>query len=240
MLKILSIGNSFSVDATRYLHRIASSCGMQLRTENLYIGGCSLKTHYENLLEDAQAYELFVNGDSTGQIVGIKEMLQKEKWDYITLQQASRFSVNYTTYQPFLNVIAQQAKALCPDAKLVIHQTWAYEDGSQLLCEDLGYEKAEDMFADIKASYTQAAADINAFGTIPSGELMRKLLQNGMPKVHRDTFHASLGAGRYALALLWYKFLTGNSIDAVGFCDFDEPVLDSELEIIRKSINEIL
>ena len=115
MLKILSIGNSFSVDATRYLHRIASSCGMQLRTENLYIGGCSLKTHYENLLEDAQAYELFVNGDSTGQIVGIKEMLQKEKWDYITLQQASRFSVNYTTYQPFLNVIAQQAKALCPD-----------------------------------------------------------------------------------------------------------------------------
>jgi len=69
---------------------------------------------------------------------------------------------------------------------------------------------------------------------------MRKLLENGMSKVHRDTFHASLGAGRYALALLWYKFLTGNSIDAVGFCDFDEPVSDNELEIIRKSINEIL
>jgi len=137
-------------------------------------------------------------------------------------------------------VIAQQARAFCPDAKLVIHQTWAYEDGSKMLCEDMGYKKAEDMFADIKASYVQAAADIDAFGMIPSGKLMRKLLENGMSKVHRDTFHASLGAGRYALALLWYKFLTGNSIDAVGFCDFDEPVSDNELEIIRKSINEIL
>lgn len=49
-MKILSIGNSFSQDAQRYLHRLAKHEGVQLKTVNLYIGGCSLQRHYENIL----------------------------------------------------------------------------------------------------------------------------------------------------------------------------------------------
>ncbi len=39
MLKILSIGNSFSQDAQRYLYDISKSNGEEIKNVNLYIGG---------------------------------------------------------------------------------------------------------------------------------------------------------------------------------------------------------
>ncbi|MGN1128615.1 MAG: DUF4886 domain-containing protein, partial [Candidatus Flemingiibacterium sp.] len=45
MLKVLSIGNSFSQDAQRWLHDIAAADGVELLAKNLYIGGCSLERH---------------------------------------------------------------------------------------------------------------------------------------------------------------------------------------------------
>ena len=38
-MKVLSIGNSFSTDATAYLHRAAVSAGVDLDTYNLWTSG---------------------------------------------------------------------------------------------------------------------------------------------------------------------------------------------------------
>ena len=91
-MQVLSIGNSFSADAQRYLHRIALADGVELKTCNLYIGGCSLETHHRNMLSEERAYELQANGFPTGFKVSIKEALLNRKWDVITLQQASLIS----------------------------------------------------------------------------------------------------------------------------------------------------
>lgn len=40
MIKILAIGNSFSQDATHYLHQIGEADNIELKVVNLYIGGC--------------------------------------------------------------------------------------------------------------------------------------------------------------------------------------------------------
>ena len=45
-MKLLSIGNSFSVDAHRWLHDIAAAHGEEIYNVNLYIAGCSLKRHW--------------------------------------------------------------------------------------------------------------------------------------------------------------------------------------------------
>ena len=84
-------------------------------------------------------------------------------------------------------------------------------------------KKPEEMLADLESAYAAAAADINAAGIIPCGEVFGELSKEGM-KVHRDTNHANLGLGRYALALTWYKKLTGKDIIGNSFCDFDETV----------------
>ena len=39
-MKILAIGNSFSQDATAYLHRMAEAGGMETKIVNLFIPGC--------------------------------------------------------------------------------------------------------------------------------------------------------------------------------------------------------
>lgn len=238
-MKVLAIGNSFSQDATRYLQQIAKSAGENWKVINLYIGGCPLRTHYINALEDMKKYVMEFNGESTGFLVSIKEALISDNWDVVTLQQASHESYNYDNYQPYLDFVAEYVKKYSPKSKLYIHQTWAYEDGSERLAQR-GYEKAIDMLNDIKSAYNNAVKDINADGIIRSGEVMYKLLENGIEKVHRDTFHASRGLGRYTQGLMWYATLTGNSIDDINFADFDEPVSDEEIAIAKKSVKEVI
>ena len=71
-MKILSIGNSFSQDAQRYLHNLAKFNGDNIKCVNLYIGGCPLRTHYINVLEDNKAYDFEFNGEKTEMTVGHK------------------------------------------------------------------------------------------------------------------------------------------------------------------------
>ena len=237
-MKLLSIGNSFSQDAHRYLHAIAKSDEYTLNTFNLYIGGCSLSTHFRNMMSDNCAYTLEMNGESTGFKVSLNEALLSRDWDVITIQQVSHCSPYYETYQPYLSRIIDNVKVCVPKAKIAFHQTWAYEQDSERLNKELGYENHEDMFNDIKSSCMRAADEINADYIIPSGELFEKLVFSGI-KVHRDTFHASLGVGRYALGLLWYSILTGNDITNNTFSDFDKEVFKEESKIAKQCVIEI-
>ena len=237
-MNILSIGNSFSQYAHRYLHAIAKSDGYTLNTFNLFIGGCSLSTHFRNMMSDNRAYTLEMNGESTGFKVSLNEALLSLDWDVITIQQVSHCSPYYETYQPYLSRIIDNVKVCVPKAKIAFHQTWAYEQDSERLNKELGYEKHEDMFNDIKSSCMRAADEINADYIIPSGELIEKLVFSGI-KVHRDTFHASLGVGRYALGLLWYSILTGNDITSNTFSDFDKEVFKEESKIAKQCVIEI-
>ena len=91
-MKILSIGNSFSQDAQRYLHNLAKADGESIKCVNLYIGSCSLRTHYINMLENNKAYSFEFNGETTGLKVSITDALASDDWDYITLQQVSLLS----------------------------------------------------------------------------------------------------------------------------------------------------
>ena len=238
-MKILSIGNSFSQDAQRYLHRLAKQDGTELKTVNLFIGGCPLRKHYLNMLDDNAAYDFEFNGEKTGIKVSIRQALVSDNWDFITLQQASPLSGSYETYSPYIEALAEYVRKYCPHTKILIHQTWAYEDGSERL-EKLKYASAKDMLSDIRACYSKAADKIQASGIIPCGEAMMKALEFGMEKVHRDTLHASLGAGRYLLALCWYKFLTKKDITGNSFDDFDAPVTEQEREAVIKAVNSVL
>ena len=236
-MKILSIGNSFSQDAQRYLYELAKKDGSNFKTVNLYIGACTLRTHYVNVLENNADYFYEMNGIRTGLKVSIREALASDDWDVITLQQASHESAKPQTYSPYLEKLADFVKKYCPHAKIYIHQTWAYEECSARLTDIAGYTKAEDMYKDIVKAYNVAVKTIKADGLIPSGTAMFNATKLGVEKVHRDTFHASLGVGRYLLALTWYKALTGKNIDDNDFSDFDAPVTDEERKIIIKAVN---
>ena len=235
-MNILAIGNSFSQDATRYLHDIARKRGAKLDVANLYIGGCPLEKHFRNMLSGERAYELHYNGHETGFSVSLKEALLNREWDIITIQQASHFSFKKETYVPYAETLVEYVRSCAPKAKVFMHETWAYEDGSARLRDVAGYDKAEDMLRDIKTAYHETAEELELDGFIPSGEMLFKLTESGIPKIHRDTFHASLGLGRYALALLWYHVITGENVKNDTFCDLDEYASDAELAVARECV----
>lgn len=237
-MNVLSIGNSFSQDAQRYLRGIARAAGEPITTVNLYIGGCSLERHHQNMRENARAYTLECGGITTGFPMSIEEALQNRAWDVVTLQQVSHQSFAEESYHPYLEELAAFVRQKAPTAKIYIHQTWAYEEGSERL-HNIGFDRAEDMFVAVKAAYEKAVHAIGADGMIPSGELFWRLLGEGIPTIHRDTFHASLGLGRYALGLLWYRVLTGKSVADNAFCDFDEPIAADAIALAKKCADAV-
>ena len=236
-MKILSIGNSFSQDAQRYLHRLALREGIQMKTVNLYIGGCPLRRHYLNMLDDNAAYDFQFNGESTGLKVSIRQALVSDNWDYVTLQQASHESAKPASYTPYIEALAAYVRKYCPKAKLLIHQTWAYETGSVKLANQERFATDAEMFAAVEDAYNKAFDLISADGLIPAGKAMLTAAKTGIEKIHRDTYHASLGAGRYLLALCWFKFLTGKDITENDYNDFDVPVTEEERKIVIAAVN---
>ena len=237
-MEILSIGNSFSSDATHYLHQIARADGLEINAVNLYIGGCPLSVHYKNMLTEEAAYPLEFNGQMTGFYVSLKEALLSRswsKWDYITLQQVSNKSPYFKTYSPYIEHLAGYIRKLCPESKILIHQTWAYEKGSDRLTKEMGYKRQEEMYLDLKKAYDQAAEAIKADGILPCGKAFQNALNAGLPQLHRDTFHAELGIGRYILAMVWYQALAGKNAERNTFNDFDVPTDASLLPIARKA-----
>lgn len=228
-MNVLCIGNSFSRNSSKYLHAISSD----ITVVNLYIGGCSLERHFRNMHTGDKAYELQVNGVSTGFFVSLDEALLNRPWDVITFQQAIHFSVKFDTFEPYLSELSDYARTLCPKAKQVIHETWAYEDGSDRLTNFMGYKTHAEMYADIKSSYEKAVEAIGADKKIPSGELFSSLVEKGL-KIHLDTLHAN-SVGEYALGLLWYKTLTGKSASDIEFT-----VTDNETtRLVKETVDSL-
>ena len=237
-MNILCIGNSFSQDACSYLHKVAEADGYELTTINMMIGGCTLYTHFKNLHSGADAYFLEVNGAYSNFKVNLKEALLAQEWDVITVQQASPKSFDYSSYQPYLNEIVAAIRKYAPKSKLAVHETWAYEEGSPRL-NAMGFEKQIDMYNALHDAYGKAAKEIGADFIIPSGTLFQKLLNAGITSIHRDSFHASLNYGRYALGLLWYHLLTGNSILNNTFDAYQgDKMTEEEKMIIKKCVEE--
>lgn len=238
-MNVLCIGNSFSEDATRYLHGIARADGVELQVVNLYIGGCSLERHYRNMLSGERVYELQCNGHRTRFSVSLGEALLNREWDVITIQQASHYSFDFESYTPYISSLAEFVRKCAPKAKIYMHQTWAYEEGSERLARVAGYGRSAGMLADIVSAYDSAAKLISADGIIPSGRLIGVLSAAGGQGLYHDTYHMSKGLGRYALGLLWYSVLCGADVLDNSFCDTDTPLSDDEMLLVKKCVEAL-
>ena len=228
---LLSIGNSFTQDPQRYLHEMAALRGVSLTCVNLVIGGCSLERHYRNMLSDEPRYGLEINGCPTGFSVPLSQALAANCYDFVTIQQASHFSFNPDTYYPYIDRLAEHVRRAQPKAKLTVQCTWGYEEGSDRL-HSMGFETAEQMYLAVCRAYRTAAESVKADLLLPSGPAMHTLAGMGLP-VHRDTFHADFGYGRYLLSLVWLGVLCGLDPKEDTFSRFDVPVTAQQAEAAR-------
>ena len=214
-IKILAIGNSFSEDATHYLHQIAKCSGVDTKVVNLYIGSCSLETHGRNIRTKEKAYRYELNGDHTDRMVSIDEILLEDSWDYIVTQQVSYLSGELETYYPWLTEVISLCKETNPDAKIYLHKTWAYEIDSQHGGFARYHNSQQEMYEKITQCSDYVAQEEH-IELIPCGDVIqavRKIppfvYEEGGLSLCRDGFHMSFIYGRYLLAATWAVTLLG-------------------------------
>lgn len=235
-MKILSIGNSFSEDAQRYLHAMAAHEGIDLLCANLYIGGCTLETHYDNLINETRPYEYSENAVFLRKST-LKDGIAAHEWDIITLQQASYFSYKDESFYPYINELAAYLRKNCPKAKIYIHETWSYSGKERLTAQKFGTHG--DMFSYVERAYRKAEKEISADGFIPAGETLERLQNRGFD-IHRDGSHASLGLGRFAVALTWLGALYGFDVTKASYKEFERFVSDAEYAAAIECAREAL
>ncbi len=215
-VRILAIGNSFSEDALEhYFYKLAKAGGHTVIVGNAFIGGCSLETHVRNSREDKAAYsyrKIDAGGVKTvSDNVSLSEMISDEKWDYISLQQASPLSGKYETYAEWLPELYEYVKSEADyDFDFILHQTWAYAANSthggfaNYGCDQTRmYEAIAD--ANRKAA-SMAGIDI----VVPSGTAVQNARSSVIgDNMTRDGYHLDLLWGRYTAACAWYETLFG-------------------------------
>lgn len=243
MIKILSIGNSFSEDAQDWLHAIAVSGGVDCLCANLNIGGCPLHDHW-SLAQSGEARYVYQENGAVVETRALVDTLRAEAWDIVTLQQVSGLSGRYETFQPHLDGLAATIRRECPTATIWWHKTWAYELDSQHP-HFMYYNCDQHTMHTAIGSATKLACTAIGAQAIPSGDVIAYLranapafdYANGGLSLCRDGFHMSLDYGRYAVAAAWFVTLLDGDIMNAPFAP--EGTDATLIDVIKNAVNTV-
>ena len=210
-ISILMIGNSFSVDAANYTHQLSLGSDVEIELGVLYVGGCSLEQHIGFIKDGSSPYEWFVNGESTGRYISLKDALVMKKWDYITLQQVSVYSGLVDTFYPYIKQLVEYVREYQKDAKLVLHKTWPYQNGfDNSNFSHYQYDR-KIMYACINKAYDFVQKDLGINIVIRSGDVIEAAIEKYGEHFHKDGFHLN-DEGRYLAALGFVHTFNGNKM----------------------------
>ena len=143
-LKVLMIGNSFSICVGRNLPQlVAHENKHSLELTNAYIGGCKFIQHAENLrkAEEDNSFKPYTINTWTSKDLrkthkrkgNVNELLKNNQYNIITIQQGSLHSFDYNLYQPYANELIAYIKKYNPQAEIVIQETWSYRADAPFL-----------------------------------------------------------------------------------------------------------
>ena len=240
-LKILAIGGSFSIDAMEYLYQIMEEGGQtKLVLGNLYNGGASLGRHLKFATNDSPEYSYYKNTTGTWEVTDgytVAQALADENWDYITMQQSSGSSGMDYTYEDSLPQLIAYVRERNPDAKLVWHMTWAYQQDyneGAFPSYDKDQQKMYSMIVDCVQRCVLSHSEITF--VIPAGTAIQNARTSFLgDTLTRDGFHLDLYIGRYIAALTWYAAITGNPVDDITYNPAPAQISEDMLAAAREA-----
>ena len=243
-IKILAIGNSFSVDAMEYLYGMLVDLGYEeIVLGNLYIAGCTLETHATNFQNNSASYTYYLNTTGTwNKTASYKPMdaLSSEQWDIITMQQGSPKSGQAQTYDTYLASLVTSVMAVCPDSELAWHMTWAYQSTST----HSGFANYSNdqmtMYNAILNAVQTKVVPTGWFGkVIPNGTAVQNMRTSFVgDNLTRDGYHMSYDKGRYLTALGYAKALTGRDLDKVTYTPTGYTYSEKEILAMKEAVNK--
>ena len=131
-LKVLTIGNSFTWSLRSFFPQVAESGGVKLKLAFANLGGCPFERHWNNYVKSEKdpSFKPYADGKAKK---SMQEILTEDKWDIVTIQQASHYSWKPETFQPFADNLIAAVRKLAPTAEIVIQETWSYNAAHPVL-----------------------------------------------------------------------------------------------------------
>ncbi len=244
-IKLLSISNSYGKNALWELYDICKAEGVkEIDIAVMYIAGCSLDQHWENMQMGNAAYEVFRNNNgswTSTQNCTIDSLLAEGDWDVITTQNSSGLSGKTDGYKN-LNNVADYIKGKCPNSKLVWHLIWGYQSGSKWLTPNNYNGDEKFMYESIVNCTNDIVIPSGKFDSVaPVGTaIMNARTSKLKNNVHLDDgSHLSENFGYFVAAYTWYCHLTGQGVYDTNFA-VNGMVSAEELNIVVESAKNAL
>ncbi len=248
-VRILGIGNSFTVDALeQHLQPIIDAEGREAIIGYPYRGGTWLSQHDQwSTRTDTMPYNYrkFVNGQFTSTGLSTYNMtmaVEDEPWDWVIIQSDHDSAGIYTSYVPYMSHLISFVKSHCsnPNVKIGFYMTWAYDQGSTYSAFNY-YGKNQQLMYDSIVACTQRllAQHPNLELLIPTGTAVQNARTSYIgQKLNRDGYHLNYNYGRYIASLCWYEKIFGTSALSVTYKP--ETISDYCAEMCRHAVHEAM
>ena len=210
-LRVLAIGNSYTVDAITYVKDILAAADIEEDSYSVYYvahEAATLQHWWEQAEQETELTLYHACGAQMPLKEGTMAQLLAQQWDVISLQQYSDDSVDYTTYNPWLRQLIDFIQQYCPnpDVTLAWQMPWSYND--RIVPSMPNYTRW--LFI-ANATQTMLIEDgVNVI--IPVGTAIqngRRSVLNTAGQLTRDGWHLDYGIGRYIAACTWVETLFG-------------------------------
>ena len=222
-ISILSVGNSFSVDAMQnHLYPMLQAAGCkEIRLGILYVGGATLETHYENIRLDRAKYDYYETTNGTWTTTAeykASTAFALTDWDIVTLQQASGDSGRPITYEN-LDAIVDLIRPQIGDAKMYWQMTWAYQaDSTHSAFGNYNKNQTRMYRAIVDAMKRKIVDNPDFVGYMPTGTAIQNLRTSSLgDTLTADGYHLKDTYGDYTAALTWFCTLTGKNAFSVSY-----------------------
>ena len=208
-IKVLAIGNSYTVDCTEYLSELVSAASIDTTKMSVYRlvhSGATLQ-YWADVYEAGTTDSIQrAAGSAMPVISGTVAQILAQDWDVIILQQAAASALSYSSFNPHLSTLIGAIRRHCTNQKVCIgfNLIWAYWD--EFGGEPVGEERWEGICDVVKEMASNNGIDF----IIPSGTAIQNARNTSLNTEHdltRDGTHIAYGAGRYILASTWFQML---------------------------------
>jgi len=263
-LKILAIGNSYTVDSMHLLHEVyaAENPDKKVVLGYAYKSGCTLAEHVQCMTDDSASYTYYeVAADGTRQTTysrTLTEIVRDDNWDVVVLQQGSSESGLVDTYNSDMKKLRTfAANNLGYTPKYAWNMTWSYPGRTTANAEGFdNYGSQEAMFnAIVSAVQSKILTDTSYTYMMPVGLAVQnaRTYYTSRSDIHADAYGHLNDMSRLMAAYVWYCELEGvTSLETLKLTAVPEELTkswtsggdmaltDTQIKIVLESVNNAI